>query len=93
MIAATVLTPPGGGVVSIGIYTVALAFVPVVAAPGQEWTRFAWGPLVGFAALTVGYVVGSSELALAGGVLTLILALQHSIMNRRRKRHTPVAHA
>ncbi len=55
MVTAAVPAPPGGGVVSIGIYMVVLA--------------------------------------LAGGVLTLILALQHSIMERRRKRHTPVAHA
>ncbi|MEW1982453.1 hypothetical protein AB0333_16220 [Citricoccus sp. NPDC079358] len=95
-IATDSFTPSAGGnAPAIGIYTVILAGILVVAAHAREWTKFAWFPLVGFAIATVGNVIGNDGLAFGGAFLAVAMAVQHSIQEQRRSRKSPaqsVAH-
>ena len=77
---------------TIVVATAVLSVALVVIAHVRSWERFAWMPLVGFAFAMSGHVAGAETIAFYGGVLTVVLALAHSIQEERRRRYHPVAH-
>jgi CHASE2 domain-containing sensor protein len=84
--------PSQAQVLPIVVATAVLSVALVVIAHVRSWERFAWMPLIGFAFAMSGHVAGAETIAFYGGVLTVVLALAHSIQEERRRRYHPVAH-
>ena len=81
----------GADALFLGSLAVILAALLVIVSYVRSWTMFAWLPLVGFAVLTVGHVIGDDQVSFVGAFLTLVMFAGHSILELRRKKHTQLA--
>ncbi|MGM7666315.1 hypothetical protein [Microbacterium sp. A93] len=83
----------GADAVFLGLLTVVLATLLVSLAYARRWTMFAWLPLVGFAVLTTGHVIGDEQVSFAGALMTLFLSLGHVLLEQRREKHSRLVHS